>query len=722
MRDTCLRALGLLSAVVTFAGVVAWVQAVGLPADGSMTFTRDVAPILFQRCVGCHNPDGHAPFSLLGYNDVRPRALQIASAVKSRSMPPWKPEPGYGEFLGERRLTDGEVAVIQRWAQEGALEGARAALAPPPRLPTGWQLGTPDLIVELPEYVLPPGGTDQFRNFVVAVPSAERRFVRGLELHPNSRSVHHANIFVDATPTSRRMDEDDPLPGYSGVIPYSAVFPDGHFLGWTPGQFAPLEPEGQAWRLDPGSDLLVQLHLMPGAEAQRVRPSIGLFFTKTPAVKTPAMLRLGRQSLDIPPGAPAYVVSDSFVLPVDAEIQAVQPHAHRRAKEVKAWASLPDGGRRWLIYISRWDFNWQDQYRYRAPFWLPAGTRLTLEYTFDNSAANRHNPDSPPRRVTWGQRSSDEMGDLWIQLLTRSEPDLVALSGQIRQKMFREDIVGYEKELRAAPGSITLRNDLAVLYLEVGEPAQAATHFAAVSRLQPTAAARFNLATALEKAGRSTDAIEEYREAVRLDPAYARAIKGLANALLVAGDTREAIAGFSDLLRLDPNDAEVHNNLGFARLQVGEFPSAIESLQRALELNPEYPDASYNLARAFSRIGRPDSALLQFRETLKHRRDWLPALIDLAWLQATTANMEVRDAEEAVRLASRAVDLSAHQDASALDVLAAAYAASGRFDEACGVAEAAEAIAGGPGGSASLLEQIRAHLRLFRVRQPVGLP
>ena len=718
-----MRAVGPLAfAVMVFVGVPSAVQGAGPPADGPVTFARHVAPILFQRCAGCHHPDGHAPFSLLTYNDVRPRALQIASSVTRRSMPPWKPEPGYGDFVGERRLTDVEIDVVQRWVRDGAREGARADVPAPPRRLTGWQLGTPDLILELPEYVLPSGGTDHFRNFVVAVPSSVRRYVRGLELHPNSRSVHHANIFVDPTPTSRRMDREDPAPGYSGVIPFSAVFPDGHFLGWTPGQFAPLGPEGQAWRLDPGSDLLVQLHLMPGAEAQRVRPSIGLFFTNNPPVLAPAMLRLGRQSLDIPAGDGAYVVSDSFVLPVDAEVHAVQPHAHRRANEVKAWASRPDGSRQWLIYISRWDFNWQDQYRYRTPFWLPAGTRLTLEYTFDNSAANRHNPDSPPRRVKWGQRSSDEMGDLWIQLLTRSAQDRVTLSGQVRQKMIREDIVGYEMEIAGAPGSITLHNDLAVLYLEAGEPDRAAAHFATVCRLQPTAAARFNLARALETAGRSSDAIEQYREAVRLDPAYVRAVKGLANALLVAGAGREAIAGFSELLRLDPNDAEAYNNLGFARIQLGEYQDAIESLERALALKPDYADAHYNLARAFARVGRPDRALLQFRETLKLRSDWLPALIDLAWLQATAANNEVRDPEEAVRLALRAVEVSGRQDGAALDALAVAYAAAGRFDEACRSAEAAEIIASGPGGSASLLLQIRAHLKLFRARQPVILP
>jgi tetratricopeptide (TPR) repeat protein len=718
MRETCLRALAGVVMVTVAAGAAHGVRA----ADDPVTFTRDVAPILFEHCVPCHYDHGPAPFSLLTYGDARPRALQIAATVSSRTMPPWKPEPGYGAFVGERRLPAAEVELIARWVRQGARQGAAADLPPAPRVPTGWQLGTPDLIVELPEYTLAPGGSDRFRNFVVPVPSAERKYVRGLELHPNSRHVHHANIFVDPTPTSRRMDAEDPAPGYSGLIPFSAAFPDGHFLGWTPGQVAPLAPQDQAWTLEPGSDLLVQLHLMPGAEAQRVRPAIGLFFTSQPPTATPAILRLGRQRLDIASGDPAHVVVDSFVLPVDAQVQAVQAHAHRRAKHVKAWASRPDGTREWLLYIGDWDFNWQDQYRYAAPFWLPAGTRLTLEYTFDNSAGNRRNPDVPPRRVRWGQRSSDEMGDLWVQFLTRSASDLATLRGHARRKMLGEDIVGYQSEIGAAPESVTLHNDIAVLYLEVGEPASAAAHFAVVSRLQPTAAAHFNLAKALDTAGRAPEAIQEYRAAIRLDPAYARAVKGLANALLISGETAEAIARFGELLRLEPTDAEAHNNLGFARIQAGDDHEAIAALRRAIELKSDYADAHYNLGRAFVRSGEPFLALSHLREAVRLRRDWLPALTELARLQATAANPAVRDAGEALRLALRAVDLSGREDAAVLDVLATAYAAAGRFADARATAEAAERIASRPGGSAALLVQIRTHFERFRTGQPVVVP
>ncbi len=203
------------------------------------------------------------------------------------------------------------------------------------------------------------------------------------------------------------------------MILHSADYPDGHFLGWTPGQAPPLAPNDLAWRLDAGDDLVVQLHLQPTGKPERVRPSIGLYFADQPPARTPAIVRLGRQNLDIPPGASDYRVTDAYVLPVDAEIRAIQPHAHYRARSVSACAVLPDGTRRPLIDIRHWDFNWQDQYRYATPFWVPAGTTLEMEYVFDNSDANVRNPSHPPERVSWGWRSSDEMADVWIQLMTR---------------------------------------------------------------------------------------------------------------------------------------------------------------------------------------------------------------------------------------------------------------------------------------------------------------
>ena len=452
-----------------------------LPAPSDLpdpvTFAKDVAPILFERCVTCHHPEGPAPFSLLTYETARQHARQIAAVTESRYMPPSKPEPGYNDFLGQRRLLPRELALLQRWAATGAPKGNTADIPPVPRITPGWQLGTPDLVLTMPPYELQASGTDIFRIFVVPIPTSVSRFVRGLEFRPGKTNVvHHANIRVVRTPASRRLDEEEPGPGYDGLLSHSAQYPDGHFLAWTPGQAAPLLPKGLAWRIDPGTDLVVELHLQPTGKREVVAPSIGLYFGNDPPERTPAMLRLGRQNMDIPAGERHYVVTDSFVLPVPVSVLALQPHAHHRAREVRGTATLPDGTTQSLIYIPDWDFRWQQVYRYASPLALPRGTTVAMHYVYDNSINNPRNV-TQPQRVIWGQRSADEMGDLWLQVLTRNDRDYQTLLDAFAPKVIAEDIIGYEARITAEPTSVALHDDVALLYLEQGRAEQFTHHF-----------------------------------------------------------------------------------------------------------------------------------------------------------------------------------------------------------------------------------------------------
>jgi len=576
-------------------------------ADTAATFARDVAPILYANCAPCHRPGGAGPFSLLSYDDARRHATLIARATKDRYMPPWKPQAG--EFAGERRLTDEQIATLERWAANGAPEGHAADAPPEPRFASDWQAGTPDLVVALPAYVLRAGGPDVFRNFVVSVPVDGARFVRGLEFKPGSGAVHHANIRIDPTPASRQLDDADPEPGYEGTILHSADYPDGHFLGWTPGQAPPLAQDDMAWRLDPASDLVVQLHMRPTGKVERVQPSIGLYFTPHAPSRTPSIVRLGRQQIDMPAGAREFRVTDSFTLPVDAEVRAIQPHAHYRARTMRADATLPSGARRTLITIASWDFNWQDQYRYLSPFWLPAGTRIDMEYVFDNSEANPRNPDRPPQRVSWGWRSSDEMADVWIQVMTRSEDDRARFASTSRRKMAAEDAIGCETIIAREPDYAAIRNDAAALYLELGQPARALPHFEAVRRLQPaSAAARYNVGVALEAMGRSGDAAHEYEAAVRLDPEYSLAHNNLGNLRLAAGRLDEARREYERAVETGRANAEAHNNLGAMLLASGDPRAAIAYLEQAVRLRPAYAQAQFNLARAYAAVGRKADA------------------------------------------------------------------------------------------------------------------
>jgi Flp pilus assembly protein TadD len=565
------------------------------PQAPEVSFARDVAPLMYDACASCHREGGPAPFSLITYDQVRRRATQIAAVTRSGFMPPWKAEPESGDFVGQRRLSAREIQRIQRWVEEGTPEGDPRDLPRRPTWPDGWLLGTPDLIVTLEApYRLSAAGTDVFRIFAIPLPVAATRFVRGIEFHPgNARVVHHANIRVDSTPASRQLDAADPSPGYDGLMPRSAAYPEGHFLGWTPGQVAPLVPSDLAWRLEPGSDLVVQLHMQPSGAVEDVKPSIGLFFGRDPPRHTPTILRLGSQSIDIPPGEQRYVIKDAYTLPVDVDVLAVQPHAHYRAREIKGIATLPDGSTRWMMHITDWDFRWQHVYREVAPIALPKGTVLSMEYTFDNSAENVRNPQLPPVRVSWGQRTQDEMGDLWFQLLARNDRDRATLARDVNRKMTAEDVNGYETMLHASPDDTELHDDVALLYLGLGRPADAVRHFAASAAIQPqSAAALYNLGTALAAASRLDEAAVALQQAVTINPGSAAAYANLGAVVLQQGRVADGVKYLEEAIRLDPRNLQGLNTLSSAYAASGRFDRAVEIADAALRLAPPEPLAA----------------------------------------------------------------------------------------------------------------------------------
>ena len=651
-------------------------------ASGQVTFSKDVAPVIYSKCVQCHQPGGSAPFSLLTYRDARTHATQIGLVAKNRVMPPWKADPSGQEFIGLDPLTETEIALLERWVAGGAPEGNARDLPPAPRSSGGWQLGTPDLVVTLPApFVLAADGPDVSRVFVLPLPVDRQRYVRGIEFRANNPRVHHANIRIDATPASRELDAQDAEPGYDGIILRSAVYPDGHFLGWTPGQAAPLLPAGLAWTLAPKSDVVLQLHLVPSGKPERIQPSIGVYFTDDPPARTPVMMRLSDQRIDIPPGDGQYIASDSYVLPVDADVLAVQPHAHYLAREVSGTATLPDGSHRTLISIADWDLRWQHVYRFQTPVALPKGTTIAMRYRYDNSAANPRNPATPPVRVPWGQQSREEMGDLWLQVVTRTAAEREVLDREFRTKWMTTDAVGLESLIQRDPDRVSLRNDVAVLYMELGRPSDALRHFeASLERSPGSAAAHFNVGTALSAAGRFEEAALQYERALALRPGYAVAHNNLGTALLQLGRVQPALASFREAARVDPQLGEAHLNVGLLSRAMGDFPEAVSRFRRALELNS----------------------------------NWVTALSSLASVLAAAPEPSVRNPAEAVTLADRAVALTLRRDATVLDVLAVASAADGDFDRAVSIAD--EALALKP--PAAVADIIRAHQELFRARRP----
>jgi tetratricopeptide (TPR) repeat protein len=360
-----------------------------------------------------------------------------------------------------------------------------------------------------------------------------------IEFRPGgSRAVHHANLRFDRTAASRHLDEADALPGFEGVETPSARYPDGYFLGWTPGQRPQRSPRGMAWRLEPGSDLVLQLHLRRTGKPERIQPSVGFVFTDEAPTRVPLALRLGRQNIDLAPNGQS-VVRDSYRLPVDVELLSIHPHAHYRATVVGAFAELPDGAKRPLIQIPDWDFSWQDIYQFTEPVALPRGTTITMEYLYDNSSANPRNPDRPPRRVRFGPNSTDEMGDLWLQVAARTAEERAQLVRDLLPKTLAEDAIGYGMLLQTDASNETFKLGKAATHYNLGTLlltgrrwAEAIANFEAALSVRPNHSdTHNNLGVALRASGRLDEAIEHFRRAVGLDPGNESAAQNLAESL-----------------------------------------------------------------------------------------------------------------------------------------------------------------------------------------------
>jgi mono/diheme cytochrome c family protein len=415
-----------------------------LQGAGAVTFTENIAPIILQNCASCHRPGEAAPFSLLTYDDVRKKGALITAVTKSGYMPPWHAEHGYGDFADERRLTADQIALIDAWVKQGMPQGDPAKMPPAPKFAEGWHLGKPDLILEMPaNFDLPASGSDIYRNFVIPTNLTEDKWVRAIEFRPSARkAVHHVLYAYDGSGNARRLDGHDGHPGFGGMSAVGVAGTTGRsgsLGGWAVGATAAFLPDGLAFPLPKGSDLLLQMHFHLTGKPETERSTVGIYFAdKAPErpmqnVQLPALFALGA-GLDIPAGAAKYTVQDSIVLPVDVTAYLANAHAHYLAQEMKATATLPDGTIQPLLWIKDWDFNWQDRYTYKAPVHLPKGTRIDVKITYNNSADNPRNPRNPPKEVWWGEQSYDEMGSVSFAATTNNKEDQLALAQLLRDR------------------------------------------------------------------------------------------------------------------------------------------------------------------------------------------------------------------------------------------------------------------------------------------------
>ena len=417
----------------------------------TVTFSDHIAPIIYANCSKCHRPGQIGPFPLMSYSDVRSKALTIGAVTQAKFMPPWKPEPGWISYRNERRLTPEQISLIQQWLIDGAPEGDPAKAPSAPVFTDDWTLGPPDLILEMPQsFDIPADGPDIYRNFAIASNITEDKWVRAIELRPMARSVlHHALFFADpghgGQATEKKVtDGKAGFPGLgsvftaqlAGVSDLSTLF-SGGLGGWVPGTTPAFLPSGFAAPMPKGSDVLVQIHFHPDGRPHTEKAVIGLYFGPKPArtitqIQVPAVFGFWG-NINIPAGTPDYKLRGSFTLPADVDALVVTSHQHYLGRDARMTATLPDGEVKILLWIRSWDFNWQDQYQFQSPVFLPKGTRIDGELTYDNSTSNPRNPSLPPKTVTWGEQSTDEMGSLIMTVSPRQESDLSALLSSIVQ-------------------------------------------------------------------------------------------------------------------------------------------------------------------------------------------------------------------------------------------------------------------------------------------------
>ncbi|MBI2807660.1 MAG: hypothetical protein HYX68_21990 [Planctomycetes bacterium] len=421
------------------------------------TFTKDVAPIVFDNCMTCHRPGEAAPFSLLTFQDAKKRGKLIAQVTQSKQMPPWKAATGDVAFRSDRRLKAEQIAVLQKWVAAGMPEGDKKDLPAAPKFASEWALGKPDLVVKMPKaYRVPAEGRDIYRNFAISLGLKEDKWVKAIDFRPSASSVvHHTLFFLDTTGTAAKLEAASGQVGTSGAMGalgrggkgkgglgalggLGGSSQTGSLGGWALGAQARTLPDGLAYHLPKGADLILSTHFHPSGKAEDEASTVAFYF----ADKPPAQRFMGLQlpfgfgilaGIDIPAGKKDFSIEDTYVLPVDVKAFGISAHAHYIAKDFNVTATLPNGKTKTLLRIPDWDFGWQEQYRFNDFLDLPRGTKLHAKITYDNSAQNPRNPTDPPRRVRWGKQSTDEMGSITLQVVAAREEDFPRLQTGYRQ-------------------------------------------------------------------------------------------------------------------------------------------------------------------------------------------------------------------------------------------------------------------------------------------------
>jgi len=403
--------------------------------DAQVTYTKDVATIIYNHCTTCHRAGEIGPFELTSYEDVRDRAQIIKAVTASKYMPPWKADPTYSHFIDENYLTDAEIATIASWVDTGMEYGSASEEPALPAFPEGSLIGEPDLVLEFEEAHLHEGnGLDEYRYFVLPTNLTEDKVLKAIEMRPgNSKIVHHALFFEDTEGIAASYDAQTPEYGFVGFGGFGTdqVLAYDQYPGYVPGTKPLYYPDGMGQQLTAGSDLVVQVHYAPWPVDEEDKSAVNLFF----ADENETIDRIVDDEIMLPYNLDGGFFS--FLLPAeqvktfhgrlniteDRSLIGLSPHMHFLGKEWEVWLERPDGSRVDLIRINDWDFNWQGYYYFPQLIVAEAGSVIHAVAKYDNTSNNPANPSSPPKFVTWGEGTTDEMYYLPILSVPYAEGD-----------------------------------------------------------------------------------------------------------------------------------------------------------------------------------------------------------------------------------------------------------------------------------------------------------
>ena len=414
--------VGILAAAAIAAAATAFVsqpqQAELKEADHSdtkvLTYAESVADILNKKCVSCHREGDVAPMSFEGYENSKKYSKMIAFATAQKKMPPWGSIPVDVEFHNDGHLSDAEIKLLGDWAEAGAPMGDKDKIPPTPEFPVGWKLGTPDLLLKMPyEKELSAEGKDEYWNFVIKPDIKEPVWISAMDVRPgNKRIVHHVIAFLDEKGRSQKLVDGargDKQAGYltsGGGVGFN---PDGSLGGWAPGVAANRLPEDAGFLLKPGTDIILQVHYNKSGKVEKDQTEIALYTNKKEVTDPVEIAWMANPFIRIKAGDEAATFNQEITMPTAVKIYSIMPHMHMLGKEMRATAVFPDGKKVRLVDVPKWDFNWQLVYFLKEPLELPKGTKIQIQAIYDNSVDNPNNPSDPPKTVTWGEATSDEM-------------------------------------------------------------------------------------------------------------------------------------------------------------------------------------------------------------------------------------------------------------------------------------------------------------------------